>query len=407
MSSSSSNACCNQDTAGLNEEGLREGSGQNKGTARAETQDPATASHLEQIREYYGHTLQSSNDLQTNACCCSSDSMPPYVRSVLPLIADEILDRFYGCGSPLPPLLDGLTVLDLGCGTGRDCYLAAKLVGEQGLSIGVDMTSEQIAVARSFEAEQAARFGYRSPNTRFLQGYIEDLAGLDIEDDSVDVVISNCVINLSPDKERVFAEIYRVLKPGGELYFSDIFADRRLPVSVQTDPLLRGECLGGALYVEDFRRLLAQVGFADFRYTAHSAVTVDNPELAEKVGGIGFSSRTVRAFKLPSLEDRCEDYGQVAWYLGSIPGFPHSFALDDHHRLSTGKPMLVCGNTAALLSETRFAPHFRVEGNRSVHFGLFACGGGGSAGTVIGSAESCACASSDSATSSSGSASCC
>jgi SAM-dependent methyltransferase len=360
-------------------------------------QDPATTTHLEQIREYYGHTLQSSSDLQTNACCCGVDSLPPYVRAVLPLIADEILERFYGCGSPLPPLLEGLTVLDLGCGTGRDCYLAAKLVGEHGLSIGVDMTSEQIAVARSYEAEQATRFGYSRPNTRFLQGYIEDLASLGIEDNSVDVIISNCVINLSPDKERAFAEVYRVLKPGGELYFSDIFADRRLPTCLQADPLLRGECLGGALYTEDFRRLLARVGFADFRSTANSVVSVDNPELAEKVGGIGFNSRTVRAFKLASLEDRCEDYGQVAWYLGSIPGFPHSFDLDDHHCFASNKPLLVCGNTAAMLSETRFAPHFRVEGSRAVHFGLFACGGSGSTGKASGNAGTCAGTNSDDA----------
>jgi hypothetical protein len=84
-----------------------------------------------------------------------------------------------------------------------------------------------------------------------------------------------------------------------------------------------------------------------------------------------FTSATVRAFKLASLEDRCEDYGQIAWYNGSIEGFPHSFDLDDHHRFFTDKPLLVCGNTATMLCETRLAPAFRIEGDRSTHFGLF------------------------------------
>ncbi|MDR1013693.1 MAG: methyltransferase domain-containing protein [Coriobacteriales bacterium] len=335
---------------------------------------PQPPDTLAQVRDYYGSTLQGSKDLKTSACCCAPDSASPEVREVLALVAPEVLERFYGCGSPLPPLLEGCTVLDLGCGTGRDCFVASKLVGPQGHVIGIDMTPEQIAVARRYEAVQAERFGYAAPNTAFLDGYIEDLAAAGIADGSVDVVISNCVINLSPAKEQVFREIYRVLKPGGELYFSDVFADRRLPREAQSDPVLRGECLGGALYAEDFRRLLARAGWADFRYMGSSPVSVDDGELYAKVGMVAFSSRTVRAFKLDSLEDLCEDYGQVAVYKGTIPGFLHHFDLDDHHRFLTGKPRLVCGNTAAMLSETRFAPHFCVTGDRSAHYGAFACG---------------------------------
>lgn len=328
---------------------------------------------MDNVKEYYGKTLKSNKDLLSGACCCT-DKPPAEVRSVLPLIADEILTKFYGCGSPLPPLLDGATILDLGCGTGRDVYIASKLVGESGRVIGVDMTAEQIAVAEKYREEQRERFGYKQSNVELLQGYIEDLRTLGIKDNSVDVVISNCVINLSPAKDRVFKEIYRVLKPGGELYFSDVFADRRIPQELMNDPVLRGECLGGALYVEDFRRMMAASGWADFRYTSICGVDL-NGEIEEKIGFAAFSSRNVRAFKLADLEDICEDYGQVAYYDGSVPGHPHFFDLDDHHRFYTGKPMLVCGNTASMLENTRYSKAFRVVGDRSVHYGAFeGCG---------------------------------
>ena len=332
---------------------------------------------IENVKEYYGKQLQSKNDLKSGACCCA-DKPPAAIKDILPLIADEIKDRFYGCGSPLPPLLEGMTVLDLGCGTGRDIYIASKLTGESGRAIGVDMTTEQIQIAMKYQEEQRKRFGFKTSNVRFSQGYIEDLKSLDIEDNSVDVVISNCVINLSPSKKKVFAEIYRVLKPGGELFFSDVFADRRLPESLATDPVLRGECLGGALYTEDFRRLMAACGWADFRYTSIRTLNLDSDEIEDKIGFATFSSRTVRAFKLDDLEDICEDYGQTATYDGSIPGYPHFFDLDDHHRFFTGKPMLVCGNTASMVSKTRYGKAFKVTGDRSVHYGAFGgCGGCG------------------------------
>ena len=325
---------------------------------------------IDGVKEYYGKTLQSKNDLKSGACCCV-DNPPVEIRNVLPMIANEITDRFYGCGSPLPPLLEGMTVLDLGCGTGRDVYIASKLVGKSGCAIGVDMTTEQLEIATRFIEEHRKRFGYETSNVRFLQGYIEDLRSIGIEDNSVDVVISNCVINLSPAKEEVFKEIYRILKPGGELFFSDVFADRRIPETLAADPALRGECLCGAMYTEDFRRLMAACGWADFRYTDIRELDLNNEEFEKKVGFVKFSSRTVRAFKLNDLEDICEDYGQVAYYDGSIPGHPHFFDLDDHHRFFTGKPMLVCGNTASMLSNTRYRRSFRVTGDRSVHYGAF------------------------------------
>src|SRR5262249_8188378 len=158
------------------------------------------------------------------------------------------------------PALDDCTVVDLGCGTGRDCFVLSRLVGERGRVIGVDMTPEQLAVARRHRDWHAERYGHAASNVDLREGYIEDLAALGIADASVAVVVSTCVVNLSPDKPRVFREIFRVLKPGGELYFSDVFADRRIPSALLEDPVLLGECLAGALYPEDFRRLLLAVG---------------------------------------------------------------------------------------------------------------------------------------------------
>ena len=339
---------------------------------------------LEQVKDYYGKQLHSTNDLQSGSCC--TERPPAEVRSILPYIADEIKNRFYGCGSPLPPLLRGMTVLDLGCGTGRDVYIASKLVGESGHVIGVDMTKEQIEVAMKYQEEQRESFGYDRSNVTFHQGYIEDLKSLGIDDNSIDVVISNCVINLSPYKEQIFRETYRVLKPGGELYFSDVFADRRIPEDLANDPVLRAECISGAMYVEDFRRLMTAVGWPDFRYTSVNEFSLNNANINRKIGFATFTSRTVRAFKLGDLEDICEDYGQVAYYNGRIPGHPHYFDLDDHHRFFTNRPMLVCGNTSSMLANTRFAKVFTVT-DRVAHFGAFAGCGSDSDSTAVESAQ--------------------
>lgn len=336
--------------------------------------NPMTESEThEQVREYYGKVLGSSKDLKTSACC-PVDAIPAHIRPLVANLEAEVMERSYGCGSPIPSALEGRTVLDLGCGTGRDVYIASQLVGESGRAIGIDMTEEQLEVARRHQETHAKRFGHARSNVTFIHGFLEDLAAAGIEDDSIDVVISNCVLNLSPFKGQVFREIFRVLRPGGELYFSDVFVDRRLPEELSRDPVLIGECLGGAMYTEDFRRALEAIGVPDHRVVARSPIALEDPEVHAKAGMAHFLSLTVRAFALDSLEDRCEDYGQVARYLGTIPESPHAFLLDDHHEFLTSKPMPVCGNTAAMLAETRFAPHFRIDGDRSVHHGLFDCG---------------------------------
>jgi len=323
---------------------------------------------LETVKNYYGKILASSKDLQTS--CCTAEAMPERLKPLLANVHPEVCERFYGCGSPFPLELEGRTILDLGCGSGRDCYLLSQLVGPEGRVVGVDMTEEQLTVAQRHLEYHAQKFGFA--NVTFRQGYIEDLESAGIASNSIDVVISNCVVNLSPDKGRVFSEIFRVLKPGGELFFSDVFANRRIPRELASDPVLLGECLGGALYTEDFRRRLLEIGVRDVRAVSSSRIELA-PSIRNKVGLIDFSSTTYRAFKIEALEDRCEDYGQAAYYLGTIEESPHSFLLDDHHLFEKAKPLLVCSNTAAMLSETRFARHFKIVGDLSTHFGLFDC----------------------------------
>lgn len=139
----------------------------------------ATASIQEQVSQYYGRIPQTTKDLETGACR-NTDALPSYQREALALIHPEILERAYGCGSPIPPAIDGCTILDLGCGAGRDAYLAGRLVGPTGSVIGVDMTDEPLAVARRHVDSQMARFGHARPNVEFRQGLIEDLAACGI-----------------------------------------------------------------------------------------------------------------------------------------------------------------------------------------------------------------------------------
>lgn len=325
------------------------------------------------VREYYGKLLASTADLATNACC-TSGAPPAWIAARLENVHPDVRDRFYGCGFPIPHALRGASVLDLGCGTGRDVYVLAQLVGPEGWVHGLDMTADQLAVARDTEGWHADRFGYPRANTRFHQGYIEDLESAGFADASLDLVVSNCVVNLSPKKELVLAEVFRTLKPGGELYLSDVFADRRLPGAISSDPVLYAECLGGALYEGDFVSLAKRAGFADPRVVTRSPISIRNEEITTKVGTARFSSVTYRLFKLAGLDDQCEDYGQSAIYRGGMEGAEELFWLDDHHAFERGRPERICANTAAMLGATRHAPWFTIHGSKERHFGLYPCG---------------------------------
>ncbi|CAI7809914.1 unnamed protein product [Closterium sp. NIES-53] len=327
------------------------------------------------VSEYYGKTVQQQTDLQTSACLVKFGPGED-IRRLLSNVHDEILSKFYGCGSPIPPLLKGCTVLDLGCGTGRDVYVAAQLVGPTGQVIGIDMTDEQLAVARKHEEYHREKFGFEKSNVSFRKGFIEDLKAANVEDSTVDVVVSNCVINLAPSKVPVISEIARVLKTGGELYFSDVFADRRIPKHLQQDKVLFGECLSGALYLEDFRRLMASVGLGGWGVVEARELDVENPDIAARIGPIRFYSLTVRAVKLPSGagdregEDLPENYGQTATYSGSIPEQAGEFTLDDVRVFKAGVATPVDATTAAMLTVSRYSNAFTVT-EKGAHQGPF------------------------------------
>jgi arsenite methyltransferase len=317
------------------------------------------------LREYYGQRLQKTEDLTEQACCTTATAARH--RETLSLLPDEVVTRHYGCGCPLPDDdLTGLTCLDLGSGAGVDAFILSRLVGESGHVHGVDMTLEQLDVSRRNAALVAERFGFAAPNTTFHEGFIETAEA--IADASVDLVISDCVVNLSPRKDLVFQTISRVLKEGGEFYISDIVSDRRVPASIREDPRLVAECLGGALYEFDWYDLMEEHGFRDPR-------VVDRQVLQRDVNGeaITFTSVTVRAQKFSQpLDRRCEDYGQFAVYTGAFPRSPSRFTYDDHHTFERDRPVPVCRNTARMLSETRLARGFRVS-DPVKHFGLFRC----------------------------------
>jgi len=326
------------------------------------------------VKEYYGEILESSQDLKTNACC-TTFQYPDFIKKSLGKIHDEILDKYYGCGLTIPYDLKDLKVLDLGSGAGRDCFILSDLIGETGEVVGVDMTPSQLAVANKYIPYHMEKFGYKSPNTFFHHGEIENLKALGLKDNYFDLIVSNCVINLSTDKRAVFTEAFRTLKEGGELYFSDVYADRRIPKELVKDPVLYGECLSGALYKNDFTTLVKSIGFNDPRIVSIEELLITNEEVQEKVGDIKFYSITYRLFKLSELEDFCEDYGQSVTYQGSVHDSPDNFLLDEKTVLGTGKKEKICGNTYLMLKNSRFKDHFSFEGDFSTHLGLYKEGG--------------------------------
>lgn len=326
------------------------------------------------VKDYYGRELQGSVDLKTNACCTVSD-MPGSIKDSLKNIHEEVVTRYYGCGLTIPTHIEGLRVLDLGCGSGRDCYLLAQLVGEKGYVLGIDMTEEQLEVANRHLEWHRQTFGFSDSNVDFTRGNIQDLKGAGIKAADFDVIVSNCVVNLAADKEAVLGEAYRVLKEGGEFYFSDVYCDRRIPAELVNDRELYGECLSGALYWNDFFTLAKKVGFADPRIVESRRLSIENESVLEKTDGYRFYSVTHRLFKLPDLEPACEDYGQAVKYLGGLPEQPVRFQLDDHHEFEKGRVVSVCGNTWMMLANTRYRPYFEFYGDFNEHFGIFpGCG---------------------------------
>ncbi|XP_064519269.1 arsenite methyltransferase isoform X4 [Pseudopipra pipra] len=251
--------------------------------------------------------------------------LPKAVRDALEHVHEEVVARYYGCGLVIPECLLSCRILDLGCGSGRDCYLLSQLVGEQGHVTGIDMTEDQVEVAKKHIAYHMNKFGYRKPNVEFLHGYMEKLGDAGLADESYDIVISNCVINLTPDKKAVLQEAFRVLKPGGEMYFSDVYASQRLSETIRKHRVLWGECLAGALYWRDLYSITEEVGFSPPCLVTASPITIGDKELEGIIGDCRFVSATFRLFKVPGGSRAGP--GQVI-YNGGIMGHERELVFD-------------------------------------------------------------------------------
>jgi len=246
-------------------------------------------------------------------------------------IPAESKTRSYGCGSPIQDAAPGPgeTVVDLGSGSGVECFMAAKAVGAAGRVIGIDMTDAMLDLARASKAEVVAGLGY--DNVMFQKGFLEDLP---LEADTVDAVISNCVINLSPDKRRTFHEIYRILTPGGRLVVSDIVTDLAIPVTMKNDARFRGECLGGALQQEALVAMLRAAGFVGIYLLKRFPYRQE--------GGVDFFALTFRCYKAREGESRRVVYrGPLA-----------AVSTDHGELLLKGRPARLAPTEAAGLDET-------------------------------------------------------
>lgn len=251
------------------------------------------------------------------------------------------------------------------------------------------MTAEQLDAARSTQDYHAEQFGYS--NVEFHQGFLEHLDELDFgfdndnadedEDGKFDLIISNCVLNLCQDKKAVLEHCHSLLKEGGEMYFSDVYASRRVSMELQSNKVMWGECLSGALYWNDFEDLSREVGFKDPRLVEDSPITILNAELQQVMAELGeagleFYSATYRLWKNSQMEHSCEDYGQAIKYKGTLERYPSGWLLDKNHYFETGKIEPVCGNTYRMIAESpTLAKDFECYGDFKKHYGHFeGCG---------------------------------
>jgi arsenite methyltransferase len=242
------------------------------------------------VKDRYGKVAESKGTGGCGPSCCSSDSAMEiqigYSRDELAQIPEDAVLGL-GCGNPtaIAGIKQGETVLDLGSGGGIDCFLAARMTGETGRVIGVDMTEKMISLA----SKNASEGGYT--NVEFRLGEIEKLP---VDDNTVDLIISNCVINLAPDKSKVFAEAYRVLKPGGRIMVSDLVTSEVLPEHVRKSFEAWAECIAGALVKDDYIEIIRSIGFDRIAIEKEHTYAEDNmsPELCGKILSI-----SVKAYK--------------------------------------------------------------------------------------------------------------
>jgi radical SAM protein with 4Fe4S-binding SPASM domain len=309
------------------------------------------------VREFYGHAAEEP---QAELCCPVRPSAEDLAH-----VPKEVVERFYGCGSPVTAaaLAPGETMVDLGSGAGIDCFIAAKKVGAHGRVFGIDMTDSMLKVANDCRPRVASSLGWDV--VEFKKGFLE---AIPLSDASADVVTSNCVINLSPDKPRVFREIWRVLKDHGRAVIADIIADREVPPKMRADGRLWGECISGALTEEAFLAALERAGFY--------GVSILKKTVWKEVEGCRFFSITARGYKFEK-QAGCAYIGQYAVYLG-----PLKAALDEEgHLFPRGTPVEVCTDTAAKLSHPPYGGSFAIVDGATTHVAIGAdgdcCGSGG------------------------------
>jgi arsenite methyltransferase len=324
------------------------------------------------VRERYEAGAQQPEAL----LCCPTDG---YDSAYLERLPQEIIEKDYGCGDPTRYVNPGETVVDLGSGAGKNCYILAQRVGATGRVIGVDVNEEMLALSRKYLEEMGDKLGYR--NLEFVKGKIQDLAlSLDkielwlqqnpittlagvtafeterdrlrsqtplIASDSIDVVISNCVLNLvyPQDKQQLFAEIFRVLKRGGRAVISDIVCDEDPTATILNDPKLWSGCIAGAFHEHTFLKMFEQAGFYGIEILTRQA------EPWQVIDGVEFRSLTVRAYK--GKQGLCLERNQAVIYKGPWK----SVQDDDGHTLHRGQRMAVCDKTFKLYTDSHSPYH--------------------------------------------------
>ena len=308
--------------------------------------------------------------------CCPTDG---YDQRYLELLPQEIIEKDYGCGDPTRYVNVGETVVDLGSGAGKNCYILAQKVGAIGKVIGVDINDEMLGLSRKYLAPMHSKLGYE--NVSFVKGRIQDLA-LDLDlvqrwleqhpissveqfaafeaecdrfrqsqpliaTNSIDVVISNCVLNLvrPQDKKQLFAEIFRVLKRGGRAIISDIVCDETPTDKILSDPELWSGCISGAFLENEFLEMFEQAGFYGVQILARQS------EPWQVIDGVEFRSLTVQAFK--GKEGECWERNQAVVYRGPWK----SVQDDDGHTLYRGERMAVCDKTFQIYTNPKGAYH--------------------------------------------------
>ncbi len=312
---------------------------------------------------------EGAREAQASLCCPTE-----YDGRYLELLPAEIIEKDYGCGDPSRYVRSGETVVDLGSGAGKICYILSQKVGESGRVIGVDFNDEMLNLARKYQPEITKKIGHK--NVDFVKGKIQDLAlNLDlvqtwlnqnpiatleqvsefeaycdrlrqeqplVESDSVDVVVSNCVLNLvrPQDKQQLFQELYRVLKRGGRVVISDIVCDEEPTPEMINDPELWSGCLSGAFREDTFLKMFEKVGFYGIEILSRQE------EPWQVIDGIEFRSLTVRAFK--GKEGECWERNQAVIYKGPWKQVRD----DDGHVYERGQRMAVCDKTFQILTQS-------------------------------------------------------